>query len=89
MVSEYLFTTMLHEGIHMVLDTLALRGETDVVDVEIHHDVTEFLGLGRSCDSAGGGCSSTCGYTDARLARFSECLAGGEPAPFEHKPPDL
>lgn len=82
-VDQYMFGVILRAGIDMVLLTLATRDETSAVEPETAAEITDALGLGRSCDPASSQCSGSCGYNDARMQRFSECLAGGEPAPFD------
>ncbi|MCB9718901.1 MAG: VCBS repeat-containing protein [Myxococcales bacterium] len=85
MIEGYLFGQLLRAAVHMVLDTLAARNQTSVLEPEVEEDIAGVVvGVGRSCDpGALGSCSSSCGYEDARLQRMSQCLAGGSPAPFD------
>ncbi|HLT37371.1 MAG TPA: hypothetical protein VK034_13855 [Enhygromyxa sp.] len=86
---EYMFIAFLHEGMHLAMHILSSQNHAKPVwDMQAtHHDITSALGLnriyGRSCDPNDNNCRSGCGYADARIQRFSECLAAGDPTPID------
>jgi hypothetical protein len=87
LAQEYMMRRLLHESAHMVLTELSNQGlaPSNLGDRSWHHDVTSALGLTRATQSCGVDdtqCSTRCGFSDARMKRFSDCLAGESP-PFD------
>ncbi len=88
LAEEYMIRGMLHEATHMVLHHLSDQGHAPSIDDlgPFHHDITDILGLtrvSRSCDPNSSQCNNGCGFSDARMSRFQECLVGDTPTPID------
>jgi len=88
LVNEYIIRGMLHEATHMVLHRLSDMGAAPSIDYlhPKHHDITDSLGLtrvGQSCTAESNQCRSGCGFSDARMSRFTECIEQPDPSPFD------
>lgn len=83
---EYMMRGMVHEAVHMIMQVMADQGwGTPANSVRDTHVITDQLGLGRiarSCDPASSACRSGCGFSDARIQRFSSCITPGDPSPI-------
>ncbi|PRQ00605.1 hypothetical protein ENSA5_27860 [Enhygromyxa salina] len=88
-VAGYMFIGFMHEAIHIALHILSSDGLAKPIwdGGAIHHDVTHALGLdriyARSCDPNDNNCRSGCGFGDVRIQRFTQCIEGDDPEPFD------
>ncbi|MFO7567867.1 MAG: FG-GAP-like repeat-containing protein [Enhygromyxa sp.] len=84
---EYLLRGFVHEGVHMVLRVMEDRGwGAPAANIDAAHAITGRLGLtrvARSCAADSSSCRSGCGFSDARIQRFTECIDAADPTPID------